>query len=190
MKKTTIYLLLLFTFSPSHLFTFSAFAQKRQMAEAENYLRSGKNFDKAEQLMVKLLADSANQQNPRIYNLWLQAVEKQYGAINERMYKRQTVDTTKLFSLARRIFVIAERLDSVDMRPDKRGRVNPEYRKDNAERLMGYRPNLFFGGAHHLRKGDFPTAYDFFECYIDCARQPLFTAQRLDETDPRMGEAA
>ena len=190
MKKTTIYLLLLFTFSPSHLFTFSAFAQKRQMAEAENYLRSGKNFDKAEQLMVKLLADSANQQNPRIYNLWLQAVEKQYGAINERMYKRQTVDTTKLFSLARRIFVIAERMDSVDMRPDKRGRVNPEYRKDNAERLMGYRPNLFFGGAHHLRKGDFPTAYDFFECYIDCARQPLFTAQRLDETDPRMGEAA
>lgn len=190
MKKTTIYLLLLFTFSPSHLFTFSAFAQKRQMAEAENYLRSGKNFDKAEQLMVKLLADSANQQNPRIYNLWLQAVEKQYGAINERMYKRQTVDTTKLFSLARRIFVIAEQLDSVDMRPDKRGRVNPEYRKDNAERLMGYRPNLFFGGAHHLRKGDFPTAYDFFECYIDCARQPLFTAQRLDETDPRMGEAA
>ena len=37
-------LLLFFTFSPFHLFTFSAFAQKRQMAEAENYLRSGSNF--------------------------------------------------------------------------------------------------------------------------------------------------
>ena len=186
-KKSTIYLLLLTSlFSPLT----SVFAQKRQMVEAENYLRSGKNFDKAEQLMVKLLADSANQQNPRIYNLWLQAVEKQYEDLNERMYKRQKVDTTKLFSLARRIFIIAERLDSIDMRPDKRGRVNPEYRKDNAGRLMGYRPNLFFGGAHHLRKSDFPTAYDFFERYIDCARQPLFTAQRLDETDPRMGEAA
>ena len=45
------------------------------MAEAENYLRSGSNFDKAEQLMTTLLQDSINQQNPRIYNLWLQAVE-------------------------------------------------------------------------------------------------------------------
>ena len=56
------------------LFTITAYAQKRQMAEAENYLRSGKNFDKAEQLMTTLLEDSANQQNPRIYDLWLKAV--------------------------------------------------------------------------------------------------------------------
>ena len=71
-RKSTIYLLLLLTslFSPLT----SVFAQKKQMAEAENYLRSGKNFDKAEQLMTKLLKDSVNRQNPRIYNLWLQAV--------------------------------------------------------------------------------------------------------------------
>ena len=183
-------LLLFFTFSPFHLFTFSAFAQKRQMAEAENYLRSGKNFDKAEQLMTKLLQDSVNQQNPRIYNLLLQAVEKQYQELNERMYKHQDIDTLKLFTLNRRIFTIAERLDSVDALPDKKGRVNPDYRKDNSQRLLGYRPNLFFGGAYHLRKGDFLMAYDFFETYIDCDRQPLFTEQRLMEHDMRMGEAA
>ena len=183
-------LLLFFTFSPFHLFTFSAFAQKRQMAEAENYLRSGKNFDKAEQLMTKLLQDSVNQQNPRIYNLLLQAVEKQYQELNERMYKHQDIDTLKLFTLNRRIFTIAERLDSVDALPDKKGRVNPDYRKDNSQRLLGYRPNLFFGGAYHLRKGDFLTAYDFFETYIDCDRQPLFKDQRLMERDVRMGEAA
>ena len=53
-RKSTIYLLLLLTslFSPLT----SVFAQKKQMAEAENYLRSGKNFDKAEQLMTKLLS--------------------------------------------------------------------------------------------------------------------------------------
>ena len=183
-------LLIFFTFSPFHLFTFSAFGQKRQMAEAENYLRSGKNYDKAEQLMTKLLQDSANQQNPRIYDLWLQAVEKQYQAINEKMYKRQAVDTLKLFTLNRRIFSIAEALDSIDAKPDKKGRVDPGYRKDNSHRLLGYRPNLFFGGAYHLRKGNFPTAYDFFETYIDCARQPLFTDHDLMNTDTRMGEAA
>ncbi len=171
------------------LFTITAYAQKRQMAEAENYLRSGKNFDKAEQLMTTLLEDSANQQNPRIYDLWLQAVEKQYGALNERMYKHQAIDTTQLFNLTRRMFTIAERLDSIDMLPDKKGRVPLDYRKDNSQRLLDYRPNLFFGGASHLRRADFQTAYDFFETYIDCGRQPLFSQYDLLRSDPRMGEA-
>ena len=185
--RLTIILLILSTF----IFPLSsAFAQKRQMAEAENYLRSGKNFDKAEQLMTKLLKDSANQQNPRIYDLWLQAVEKQYLALNEQMYKHQSIDTTKLFSLTKQLFTIAERLDSIDMQPDKKGRVSLNYRKDNAQRLIGYRPNLFFGGANHLRHEEFKTAYDFFETYIDCAQQPLFTSHDLMNTDPRMGEAA
>lgn len=185
--RLTIILLILSTF----LFPLSsAFAQKRQMAEAENYLRSGKNFDKAEQLMTKLLKDSVNQQNPRIYDLWLQAVEKQYLALNEQMYKHQSIDTTKLFSLTKQLFTIAERLDSIDMQPDKKGRVSLNYRKDNAQRLIGYRPNLFFGGANHLRHEEFKTAYDFFETYIDCAQQPLFTSHDLMNTDPRLGEAA
>ena len=188
MKKRTIYLLLIISF---HIFFLpTAVAQKRQMAEAENYLRSGKNFDKAEQLMTKLLNDSANQQNPRIYELWLQAVEKQYDALNEKMYKHQSIDTIQLFTLTRRIFTIAERLDSIDMQPDKKGRAPLDYRKDNAQRLLGYRPNLFFGGANHLRREEFQTAYDFFETYLDCARQPLFTDHDLMKTDPRMGEAA
>ena len=168
----------------------TASAQKRQIAEAEGYLRSGKNYDKAELLMTKLLKDSANRQNPRIYNLWLQAVEKQYDALNEKMYKHQTIDTTQLFTLTRRIFTIAERLDSIDMQPDKKGRVSLNYRKDNSQRLIDYRPNLFFGGASHLRKGNFQTAYEFFETYIDCARQPLFSDHDLLNSDTRMGEAA
>jgi len=188
MKRQTLFLLILLTFCLLPLTT--AMAQKRQMAEAENYLRSGKNLEKAELLMIRLLADSANQQNPRIYNIWLQAVEKQYDALNERMYKHQSIDTIQLFNLARRIFTIAERLDSIDMKPDKKGRVSPDYRKDNAQRLLGYRPNLFFGGASHLRRGDFQKAFDFFEMYIDCARQPLFTNDDLLNTDSRIGEAA
>lgn len=174
----------------STLFTTSATAQKRQMAEAEGYLRNGKNLEKAEQLMTKLLRDSANQQNRRIYDLWLQAVEKQYGVLNERMYKHQEIDTTQLFNLTRRIFTIAERLDSLDSQPDKKGRAPLDYRKDNAQRLLTYRPNLFFGGANHLRKEDFKTAFDFFETYIDCARQPLFADHQLLQSDGRMGEAA
>ena len=165
-------------------------AQRRQIGDARTILKSGKNFDKAEQMMTDLLKDSANLENLRIYDVWLEAVEKQYGQLNEQMYKKEKVDTVKLFTLTKRMFTVAERLDSLDMIPDKKGKVNLQYRKTNSERLMTYRPNLFFGGAYYVRKADFNKAFDLFETYIDCAQQPLFEVQDLMNTDERMGEAA
>jgi tetratricopeptide (TPR) repeat protein len=141
-------------------------------------------------MMTNLLKDSANLENLRIYDVWLQAVEKQYGQLNEQMYKKQEVDTVKLSALTKRMFTIAERLDSLDMMPDKKGKVNLQYRKGNSEKMMTYRPNLFFGGAYYVRKSEFMKAFDLFETYIDCAQQPLFEAQDLMNTDARMGEAA
>ena len=142
MRRPTKFLLILLTL---HLSFLTSLAQKRQIDDAQALLRKGKDFAKVEKMMTDLLKkDSVNISNLRIYDVWLESVEKQYGELNEKMYKRQAVDTTRLFTLTRRIFTIAERLDSIDMRPDKKGRVNPEYRKGNAQRLMGYRPNLFF----------------------------------------------
>ena len=167
MKKYTILALGLF------LLHTPMSAQRKQIGDAKTILKSGKNFEQAEKLMTDLLKDSANLGNTRIYDIWLQAVEKQYLAINEKMYLKQQVDTTRFFDLTQRMFVVAERLDSVDARPDKKGKVNPEYRKDNAVKMQTYRPNIYYGGAHHLKKGDFKKAYSFFETYLDCDRQPL-----------------
>ena len=141
-------------------------------------------------MMTDLLKDSVHRDNKRIYDVWLQAVEKQYAQLNEKMYIKQKVDTAQLFTLTQRLFTVGQRLDSLDMQPDKKGKVNLEYRKDNAQRLSGYRPNLFFGGAYYIRKQDFRKAFNFFESYIDCDRQPLFEGYDLLNTDPRMGEAA
>lgn len=165
-------------------------AQRRQIGDARTILKSGKNLDKAEKLMTDLLKDSANLENPRIYDVWLEAVEKQYGQLNEKMYKKEKIDTVQLFTLTKRMFTIAERLDSLDMLPDKKGKVNLQYRKANSEKLMTYRPNLFFGGAYYVRKSEFDKAFDLFETYIDCSQQLLFEAQDLMNTDTRMGEAA
>ena len=169
--------------------TTAATAQRRQLQEARVILKGDKNYDKAEKLMTDLLKDSANLGKARIYDMWLLAVEKQYGQLNEKMYKKEVVDTAKLFDLTQRMFMIGAKLDSIDVRPDKKGRVNPEYRKDNAEKLMGYRPNLLYGGTYHLRKGDLEEAYNFFEQYIGCADQPMFESYDLMNTDERMGEA-
>ena len=167
-----------------------ATAQRRQLQEARVILKGDKGYDKAEKLMTDLLKDSTHLGDKRIYDMWLQAVEKQYLQVNERMYKKEEVDTARFFEMTRRMFDIGTHLDSLDMKPDKKGRVNPEYRKENAQKLMQYRPNLFYGGTYHLRKGELDVAYDFFERYMDCDRQPLFTGYDLMTTDNRMGEAA
>ena len=168
----------------------SLLAQRRQLQEARSIIKSGKNYDQAEKMMTNLLKDSANRDNPRIYEMWLTSVEKQYDQVNEAMYKKQAVDTTMFFALTRRIFTIGERLDSLDMRPDKKGRVSLSYRSNNARRLVSYRPNLYFGGTYHLRKDELKTAYDCFEMYLDCARQPLFTGYDFEKNDPLMGTVA
>ena len=165
-------------------------AQRKQIGDARTILKSGQNIEQAEKLMTDLLKDSANAENTRIYDIWLQAVEKQYLALNEKMYIKQKVDTAAFFNLAKRMFVVAEKLDSVDAKPDKNGKVNPEYRKANAAKMAGYRPNIYYGGAYHLKKSDFKTAFSFFEMYLDCDRQPLFTGYDFMYNDPKMGEVA
>lgn len=140
--------------------------------------------------MTGLLRDSANRDNKQVYQVLLEAVKGQYGQANERLYLKQRQDTASFFNLTRRMFTLAETLDSLDVRPDKKGRVNPVYRQKHATMLNNYRANLFNGGTWFIRKEKWQDAYDFMETYIDCALQPLFTNHNYLVTDKRMAEAA
>ena len=164
-------------------------AQRKELSQARSYVKSG-NYDAAENLMTKLLKDSANRTNEKIYLTWYDAVRGKYDQGNEKLYLKQKYDTTALFTNVRKMFQILESLDSLDMRPDKKGRVNPAYRDRHAAYLNIVRPNLFNGGSFYVRKGKWKEAYDYFETYMDCARQPLFSAYAYDSIDSRMPEAA
>lgn len=165
-------------------------AQKKEISQARTLLKNGKNPEQAEQLMTKLLKDSANQNDKRIYALWFQAVAQQYDKANERLYLHQNQDTAQFLALARRLFSIGGQLDTLDMRPDHRGRVDIEYRRQHAQQLLRLRPNLFNGGAFHFRKRAYLTAFDFFDTYIHNVHQPLFSNVQVDSLDPRLSEAA
>ncbi len=165
-------------------------AQKKELSQARSYIKSGKDYDKAENLMTGLLKDSANRDNKRIYLTWFEAVRGQYMQANERLYLKQKQDTASFFNLCKRMFTVGETLDSLDMQPNAKGRVSLEYRDKHAELLNTYRPNLFGAGIYHVRKADFRQAFDYFGQYIDCQYRPLFAAYRYDSTDVRMPEAA
>ena len=166
-------------------------AQKKELSQARSYIKSGKDFDKAERLMTDLLKkDTANRQDERIYLTWFQAVTRQYEAANEKLYLRQKYDTAAFFNLTRRLFAIAEHLDSLDAKPNEKGRVKLRYREDNAEMLDRLRPNLYYGGTFQIRKEQYPVAFDFFECYLETANQPLFTGYKYAAADSLMPQAA
>ena len=149
---------------------------KKDIAQAQAFIKSRKNLDKAEQLMRKLLTDSANQHNIKIYVVLTEALRAQYEQGNEKMYLRQKVDTAAIFNLAKRMFDACEQLDSLDMLPDEKGRVKMKYRERNANYLHRYRRNLFNGGLWFIGKQKYPDALTFLGKYYDCHRKPLYTS--------------
>ena len=151
-------------------------AQRKEIGQARTFIKSGKNLDKAEQLMRNLLKDSANRENEKIHVVLCDALRKQYEERNMKMYLKQKQDTASFFLLTRNMFMAYESLDSLDARPNAKGKEQLRYREKNAAFLNTYRRNLYNGGLYFVRKQQYATAYDMLDTYIDCARQPLFTS--------------
>jgi len=178
-------LLLLFVGAPSEMM-----AQKKELIAARDQVKAGKDLDKAQASMTKLLGDSANRGNKKIWCTLFDAVRKQYEQGNEKLYLKQTYDTAKLFNLAKQLFIVAEGLDSVEMIPDKKGKRNIEFRKSHADYLSRIRPNIYNGGTWFVNKQQYKDAYAFFDLYIDCAQSPLFQSYHFEKKDARLSQAA
>lgn len=163
---------------------------KKAILAARDQIKSGKNLDKAEQSMMTLLQDSDNLDNDKIWSTLFDALQGQYKAGNEALYLKQKYDTAALFQITSRLFTQMERYDSIDARPDKKGRVELKMRKGNAELLHRIRPNLYNGGLYYLSRQKYAEGYTLLQQYIDAARQPLFEAYHYEEKDQRMPMAA
>lgn len=160
-------------------------AQKKEMSQAKTYVKSGNNLANAESLMYGLLKDSTNRTNERIWLILFDAVRKQYEQCNEQLYLKQPSDTSRLFINARKMFTVLESLDSVEIANGK----TPKYRKKHAEYLNVFRPNIYNGGLFFSRKHDYLKAFDFFDTYIGCQNEPLFTGYDFS-SDNKLPRAA
>lgn len=163
--RKTLYIILLMLL-PSVLM-----AQKKEIADARVNIKKGVNLDKAEASMRKLLTDSANLQNEKIWLTLFDAVKKQYEQLNEKLYLKQQSDTAKLLTHTFHMFDVLESMDSVDVKNTK---GKPEYRKKHAAFLNQYRQNLFGGGAYYLKKQNYKEASSFFGKYVACKDLPLY----------------
>ena len=168
----------------------AASAQKKEIQTAKDQVKAGKNLDQAAASMKKLLADSVNRTNRKIWTIYFDAVRKQYEQGNEKLYLKQKYDTAQLFNYTRQLFEVAFQYDSVETAPDKKGRRDFEFRKGHSEYLAHIRSNLYNGGIWFLNKKKYPDAYKFFDCYIECASQPMFKQHNYGEKDKHLPTAA
>lgn len=152
------------------------YCQKKEISQAQAYIKSGKNLDKAEENMRKLLEDTANSQNLKIWHTLTEAIRMQYEQGNEQLYLKQKYDTASLFNTELRMFQAYEAMDSVDARPDAKGHRGLKYRKRNSEYLSLYRKNLYNGGVFFLSKQNYQSAYSLFDAFLKCVEQPLFSS--------------
>lgn len=171
-------------------FTSFSYAQKKEIAQAQAFIKSGKSLDKAEDEMRKLLNDSANRNNIKIYLTLAEAVRAQYEQGNEKLYLKEKYDTAALFITAHKMFAAYESLDSLDARPNEKGVVKPRYRKKNAEYLNTCRNNLYNGGMYFALNKKYNTSYQLMDAFIDCTRQPLFSGLGYSYDSPLSTAAA
>lgn len=186
MKRLTLTIMMVLSF----FCVVAVSAQKKEISTAGDNVKAGKNLAQAQASMEKLLKDSANRSNKKIWNILYESVRKQYEEGNEKLYLKQAYDTANLFSLARQLFVIAQGLDSVEMVPDGKGRTRIEFRKEHAEYLGQIRPNLYSGGLWFVRKQKYREAYQALDQYIHCASIPLFANYQYRQHDDCMPTAA
>ena len=165
-------------------------AQKKEIQTAKDQVKAGKNLDQAVASMKKLLNDSVNRTNKKIWTVYFDAVRKQYEQGNEKLYLKQKYDTAQLFNYTRQLFEVALQFDSVEAVPGKKGRKNLEFRKGHTDYLAHIRSNLYNGGIWFLNKQKYQDAYKFFDCYIGCAEQPMFKSYNYMEKDRHLPTAA
>lgn len=165
-------------------------AQKKEIAAAKDLVKAGNNLEQAQSSMQKLLADSANRTNKKIWVVLYEAIKKQYEQGNEKLYLKQAYDTAKLFNVTKQLFIVAQQFDSIDALPNKKGKAEIEYRKAHADYLSVIRPNLYRGGTWFIKKQNYKDAYQLFDQYLQCASHPLFSHYDYEQKDPLLAQAA
>ncbi|MBR4650717.1 MAG: hypothetical protein IKO82_03085 [Prevotella sp.] len=154
---------------------------KNDVASIRKNIKAGKELEKSEETVRKYLADSVYKtEEVRLQHLLCDVLKRAYEVGNEKMYLKQKTDTVCLLNTGRRMFLAYERLDTLDA----------SVRHKNSAYLLPYRTNIFMGGIYFLHRGEWLSAWQQFDLYLQCPQQPLFSGERLATDDGAMRRVA
>lgn len=163
---------------------------KKEIDQAKASIKSGKNLDKTETSMRKLLADTLNSKDQRIHLMLIEAIKKQYEYGNEQLFLKQKYDTANIFRVAQRMFLAVHGLDSLDALPGKSGEAPLKYRKQHASLLATYYDNLYSGGIYFHNHKNYKEAISCLDTYLEVREWPIFSSEKLRGDSLRIYHAA
>jgi hypothetical protein len=151
-----------------------------ELKTVKSAIKAGTKLDEAEKTINECLAKEPYNTDAEYYLTAFEVQKKINEAENEKAFLKQKYDTLRLFGSIRKMYDYLERLDTLDAKPDEKGKVHPKYRKKSCKELMVYRENLLVAGKYYFRNGDYNNAYNFLTLYMDCSTHPLFESEAMN----------
>lgn len=112
-----------------------------------------------------------------------EVVKLSYLVGNEKLFLKEKYDTAQHFNIAHRMFLVANKMDSVDAMPNKKGIVKPTYRKPHAQFLTQYINNLYSGVVYFVNKRKWEDAASLAETYLSLPQWELFNDYEMSDSD-------
>ncbi|HNX88170.1 MAG TPA: tetratricopeptide repeat protein [Paludibacteraceae bacterium] len=175
MKKLILSLCLILGFS-------AAFAQKSNVAKAENYtLQEKPDFAGAREAIKAAMQDEKTKADAKTYFTAGMIGFKENESFNTRlMVNDKSVDPMakgKAIMEAYNYFLIA---DSLDKLPDVKGKIKPRYGKkikDNIKELYNGQHNIIAYGAQLFDNKNYKEAYNVFNTYLTIPSLPVINKE-------------
>ena len=181
MKKLILSLCLILGFS-------AAFAQKSNVAKAENYtLQEKPDFAAAREAIKAAMQDAKTKTDAKTYFTACMIGFKENEAFNTKMIlDAKSVDPLakgKAIMEAYKYFLIA---DSLDKLPNAKGKIKPRFgkkSKDNLEELYNGQHNIIAYGAQLFDNKNYKEAYNIFNTYLTMPKLPVMNKElAMDST--------
>lgn len=167
-------------------------AKENKQADAYNrktLMRSVKEFHKAQnyakidETLTKAFSTYAEARgDAQLMNYELDALYGLMQAENTHIFLNNRADTAKFFSYILKTYECGLRLDTLDSKPDEKGRIKQRYRENITAKLSQLRNNLRSGGKFHYKKKNYADAYRFFEMYLRTMGSPLVKKTAVSKT--------
>lgn len=164
-----------------------AFAQKKNVSKANNYIRmETPDFKQAREAILPALTDSTTLSDAKT---WYIAGNIGYGE-NEAFYQQMVlgkeVDKIKKGQSMMESYDYYQKAWELDQLPDAKGNVKPKYSKSIVERVRDYfkvQVNMIGYGAALFEQKDYEGAVKAFEIYLQVPQLKMMEGEKFDLTD-------
>ena len=134
---------------------------------ARNAMTKQGGQDEAREALLGALSrpELSNKQKAKIYYTAALLEQSLNGVENQKAYLKKPYDTAKFFNKLCDMYSRLQLCDSVDLLPDAKGKVHPQFQKRTLSLRQKHLRNILSGGKFFLAKKNYAAAYPFFDNY-------------------------